>query len=820
MDAAVIITTNEGGIIRIAKYENNPAGALPTGFTVLGKYIDVWTDIPENEIVWPIELRIYYTDAEVAAAGIPEGSLRIFWWNGSEWVPEENSGVNAENNYVWAKVRHLTLFAPLGFHPEVEVTISPENTGGLPGELLSYVVTVINTGPAGDNYSLTVDDNAGWNPSISPTLLTVPAGENRTATLTVTVPTDALYCIEDNIQVIARSGIDNTVSADDFCIAHVKAVRGVKVSISPSYKGGKPGSVLDYTITVKNEGNIVDTYILTADYSLDWELSISPTLLTIMPCENDTATLTVTIPEGAVPPASNNILIVVTSTENDQVKDNDSCTTYVFVKRVEVSISPDNRSGAPGTTLTYSVTINNAGSVDDSYLLTVDDNLGWGPSVSPSSLSIPAGGNATATLTVTIPANADNCTRDEIYVIATSTSDPSVDGGDTCIAHAMIIRGVDVNISPSYKSSTPGATINYLVWVKNIGNVSDTYTLTVDDNAGWNPSISPTSLTVPAGENRSATLSVIIPENAAPYTEDNIRVTATGTDVSNFDTCIARATVVGGVEVWISPSYGRGAQGSTLTFILLVKNSSNLSDNYVITAIDNQGWGLQISPTSLLVPAGENRSATLMVTIPDNVPICTRDNILVTVSGMEMGNSSSCIAHVAPLYDVEVFIVPSENRAPPGATLVFIVMIKNTGLVSDTYSLKLVGDASWSPRIESTSLTLEPGASGETTLTVVVPPDVGEGASTTMSIIVTSAGDPTISAAGTCSATATAVEEVSPTVLIIISVVVIATAIVTTGYLLRGARGAWTAGSKRRVFKRIKVRQASRRLRRRRKVRR
>jgi hypothetical protein len=170
---------------------------------------------------------------------------------------------------------------------------------------------------------------------------------------------------------------------------------------------------------------------------------------------------------------------------------------------------------------------------------------------------------------------------------------------------------------------------------------------------------------------------------------------------------------------------------------------------------------------------------------------------------------------VAPLYDVEVFIVPSENKAPPGATLVFIVMIKNTGLVSDTYSLKLVGDASWSPRIESTSLTLQPGASGETTLTVVVPPDVDEGTSTTMSIVVTSAGDPTISAAGTCSATATAVEEVSPTVLIIISAVVIATAIVTTGYLLRGAREAWTAGSKRRVFKRIKVRRASRRLRRR-----
>ena len=113
-DTMVKITTDQAGSVTAVKYENNPGDPSPSGFTALGKYVEVRTDIPSDNIVWPIEIRIYYTDEEVAEVGIPENILRISYWDGSNWVEEPDSGVDVENNYVWARVTHLSPFAPIG----------------------------------------------------------------------------------------------------------------------------------------------------------------------------------------------------------------------------------------------------------------------------------------------------------------------------------------------------------------------------------------------------------------------------------------------------------------------------------------------------------------------------------------------------------------------------------------------------------------------------------------------------------------------------------------------------------------------------------
>ena len=61
-----------------------------------------------------IEIRLYYTDAEVA--GFNETTLRLFWWNGDGWVPchpEAASGVNITSTegysgYMWARITATT----------------------------------------------------------------------------------------------------------------------------------------------------------------------------------------------------------------------------------------------------------------------------------------------------------------------------------------------------------------------------------------------------------------------------------------------------------------------------------------------------------------------------------------------------------------------------------------------------------------------------------------------------------------------------------------------------------------------------------------
>jgi len=110
---------------------------------------------------------------------------------------------------------------------------------------------------------------------------------------------------------------------------------------------------------------------------------------------------------------------------------------YVPPYAVSVSISPTYRSGAPGEELSYAVMVANTGNLDDNYALTVSDNTGWGPTLGDNLLEVPAGEDRQTTLSVIIPAGAENCTRDNITVTVISQADNTVRDNASCIAHAV-----------------------------------------------------------------------------------------------------------------------------------------------------------------------------------------------------------------------------------------------------------------------------------------------------------------------------------------------------------------------------------------------
>jgi hypothetical protein len=97
--------------VTVALYEDNPGGDAPSDFNALDKYIDVY--VPDTSQVTELEIRLYYTDAEVAAANVSEESLRLFWWDSTTWVQCSDSGVNTDSTngysgYMWAKIRNNT----------------------------------------------------------------------------------------------------------------------------------------------------------------------------------------------------------------------------------------------------------------------------------------------------------------------------------------------------------------------------------------------------------------------------------------------------------------------------------------------------------------------------------------------------------------------------------------------------------------------------------------------------------------------------------------------------------------------------------------
>jgi hypothetical protein len=313
---------------------------------------------------------------------------------------------------------------------------------------LTYSLTLNNNENVSDTYSLSATDNAGWSLSVSPTSRVMAArSSDNTTTLSVTISENAIGGPVDNITVTATSQTNNAVSASGSCTAQAAIIINVSLSISPSENIGLNGSMLNYIVTVLNTGNVSDNYALSIsdDVSPSWAPSLSPISLSVAAGDSDDSTLTVTVPSNAVGGAIDDITVIATSQTDNMVNGSASCTAQVTIARsVSVSIYPISQSGASGAALTYTVTLNNTGIIDDNYSLIVTDNASpsWNFSVSPSSLSVSAGRSGNATLTVVIPGGTISGTIDEITVIVDSQTDASVSASATCTATAMYRQGI------------------------------------------------------------------------------------------------------------------------------------------------------------------------------------------------------------------------------------------------------------------------------------------------------------------------------------------------------------------------------------------
>ena len=89
---------------------------------------------------------------------------------------------------------------------EVRAYVDPIFQGGLVGDTLTYTITVMNKGTLDDNYDLTVENTETWSLTLDNSTLEVPAGENRTTTLNVTIPSGDFGTINDiTITVTAQN---------------------------------------------------------------------------------------------------------------------------------------------------------------------------------------------------------------------------------------------------------------------------------------------------------------------------------------------------------------------------------------------------------------------------------------------------------------------------------------------------------------------------------------------------------------------------------------------------------------------------------------
>jgi hypothetical protein len=216
-------------------------------------------------------------------------------------------------------------------------------------------------------------------------------------------------------------------------------------------------------------------------------------------------------------------------------------------------------------------------------------------------------------------------------------------------------RRVELSISPSFQSGW-GSALIYTLTIKNTGSLDGLYELSARDNENWGLMVTPSEVYVQAGDTEYAAISVTIPGDAIPLTEDKIVVMVTSQDdntVSAENDCISQVALIRGVDVTLSPKSNSGLPGKTLTYTATVKNIGNVWDNYYLTTTDDLSWIATENFAWIYLGPGDSNSLQFSVYIPENAEPGAEDVIIVTATSFDnilVNSSDDCTASVPRHY--------------------------------------------------------------------------------------------------------------------------------------------------------------------------
>ncbi|MBN1877655.1 MAG: S8 family serine peptidase [Anaerolineae bacterium] len=180
----------------------------------------------------------------------------------------------------------------------VNVTPNADTQSGDPGETLTYILRVENTGSAQDTFSVMLMGNT-WPTMTAPTSVGPLAPGAMTDTqVIVTIPEGATGAETDSVDFIVTSQADSTKSAKATLVTVAKYVFDLQLRALTTTGGGQPDAMVTYTLQITNTGNTTEVFDI-ATHGV-WATTAATVVGPLAIHANTSIEVVVHIPAGAV----------------------------------------------------------------------------------------------------------------------------------------------------------------------------------------------------------------------------------------------------------------------------------------------------------------------------------------------------------------------------------------------------------------------------------------------------------------------------------------------------------------------------------------
>ncbi|MEN9934086.1 MAG: hypothetical protein RLZZ387_665 [Chloroflexota bacterium] len=535
---------------------------------------------------------------------------------------------------------------------------------------VSFTHTITNVGNVAGTFSVTpslVGAAPGW--TLDPLVAEDPAGcltnlasgATCDITVTVNVPDDPL---PQNRDYGVR--IDVSAGGASASVTDVVAVGPIaRVAFAPDRSGSTaPDTPIEYSHTLTNTGNITASFTLSVDAApAGWPAPqiIPTTLPSVGPGITQTVRVVVTPPVNAPAGGPFDVRVTATSSAAPGVTASVTDTTTVLTAPAG-RLTPAEQTlpvfptPAESDTATFGLSLANTGNTAISYtlgLVPLAPLAGWTGLITPTETGVlPASvsGTRQVTVTVTAPAGATGSRGFRVEAYEANSSNLLATAVLTATASAPLS---DLLTPPENSGAAmPGDTVVYTHTVSNIRGVPDTFRLSYLSPFGWETSVTPSSLFLPAGASSTVSVAIRVPTNVVSGTLDITTLTVTSlSDPTVTDSALERTSVMLVVASALSPRFVQLAQaGRTLEFRHTLLNVGNAADAFTLTASSSLGWPVTVTPSTVeLAPRGFDSFITVRVTVPPDAPLGALNRITVLATSRQGGSFVSEVENVVAL---------------------------------------------------------------------------------------------------------------------------------------------------------------------------
>lgn len=520
---------------------------------------------------------------------------------------------------------------------------------GLPGQTLTFLHTLTNTGNYTDTFDLTrvltytpATYMQNWGVTITPITATLGGGKAQTITATIDIPnrtvsnTSILSGTVATTIITATSQFTPAIAARAIDTITIRHVPGVVIQPGSICVDSLPVTqVVSFGHLVSNTGNAADSFTINAASQLGWAVTVLPTTTASVPADGATgAAIYLTVPPNPGVSLST-VFVTATSKLSNTVKSTVS-DIAAFTNIADLTWAPV-YSQAVVSDLGVSVIIYTHTLAYSSTQIPLNTiSLNWyrdphGPSATwpapdiqpPGPFLMTHGQTTTVVVKVTVPFNP----ADYEPVNVTDYLGVSASASTGCESAGLLLqtdaRRPRVALYPNHNDGAPpGSVITYVHTLSNTGGVVDTYdlTYTADISPAWNLVVTPTTVyTLPPRSGVPITVQLEVPAGTLSGTLHSLNITAT----SRFNPVVSasagdRTLVPYQPAAILSPNNtGERGPGQVITYTHKLTNTGNYTETFSLTSQPEFGFP-QVTPDTIgpLGPGQVYDGILVTVTLP------------------------------------------------------------------------------------------------------------------------------------------------------------------------------------------------------------